>query len=269
MGFQRKVLASLLIIAVVALLVVGVGFYREKKAVEVRDRSMAASGNVSSYFYTMIVSTKTKGVVDGATVDIAGSIAGNVSVDMEERFMYSPVSINIRGFSDGEPVATKSEMEMYVVDDTLYTQVGGMWAKRRLDEDAWGRTQLKQQEKVIEGAGVRLAGSEMLHGVEAYVLEFKPDVKDIMDYAVEVSGNIPTAEEGGDRVEGYTVREWISTDNFLPLKTVTDFTMVSGDVTTAMSITVEYYDYDKPVALELPEEAAGAIDMAQTTLFSP
>jgi hypothetical protein len=267
-GFQRTVLASFIIAGIVVIIAAGGWMYEGRKAVGIRDRSIAASAGVSSYFYTMAVSTRTEGFIGNSTVNISSSTVGNVSIDIDRRLMYSPVSIHVRGSSEGEPISIESTVEMYVLNNTLYTLSEGMWAKQALEEDAWGNTQLEQEEKVVEGADVRLAGVETVRGEEAYVLEFRPDVNAIMEYSVDVAGDMPSLEDE-DRIEDYGIKEWVSTESLLPQKSVTEFTMVSGDVKTLMKITVEYYDYNKPLILDLPVGAAEAEDIAQTALFTP
>lgn len=269
MASLKTVLAFLLALAVIALLAFGWRLYAGKNDSWIRDRSEAASSRVSSYFYTMSVSSKTAGVIEGAEVDIVGSMAGNVSIDLERRFMHGRVKVNVSGSSGGEPIATYSEIDVYVVNETLYSQAGGFWVKQKLGEEAWGETQLSREGKATESAEVRLAGVEAIREVECYVLEFKPDVKAMSDY-VEISGNTPSEGDAGEEVEGYAVREWVSTESFLPLKTVTEFTVKSGGVKTEVNVNVDYYDYGRPFAMEIPREALEAEDAASAVMmFSP
>lgn len=230
---------------------------------EMRDKIVYESNKVSSYSYRSLVTTVSKGFLEDVKVDVKSVIEGNGSVDLENRFMYTPVSINIVGYSGGTSIKTESRMEMYISGDTLYTKAKRVWVKQKLKGDSWNKTQLKQYSDAVENAYVKLIGTEELGGEPVYVLEFKPGLDEFMDYAVELKGNAPSldAKLSEETIRGYTIMAWVSTESLLPLKTTTEFTLVSGDVTTTMKVVNEYYDYNKPVNPQLPEEVASAIEM--------
>ncbi|MFH1126214.1 MAG: DUF6612 family protein, partial [Candidatus Altiarchaeota archaeon] len=199
--------------------------------------------------------------LEGANVDLESSINGSGMIDVVNRFMYTPVQIRITGSSNGSPVNTYTRIEMYVVNNTLYSKTGQMWIKQRLEEDSWSRTQLDQQSSIIKDAGVNLVGREEIRGEETYVLELSPNLKNLMDYAVEVNSKAQPTGTTNESVEEYAITEWISAKTFLPLKTVNTLTLLSENVTTTIEVTTEYYNYNKLVEDKLPYEAENAVEI--------
>jgi hypothetical protein len=240
------------------------GFDREKeapKAPKIRDTSIEEVGKVSSYAYSSTVETDSNGLLDDSPINVKTLMEGNGTIDLKKKLMHTIVNIAVGGSSGGNPIKTNSQTEMYVVGGSLYSKAGILWVKQPLGEDAWSKTQLDALKEAVRNANVSLAGIEMVNGKPAYLLEFRPDMDALMGYSVEIRGNTPLPRGGRETIGEYSIREWISTESLLPLKTESRLLILSGNVTTNMKVVTGYHDYNKQFELNLPEEAANATEM--------
>jgi hypothetical protein len=253
----------LIIIGIGILLAIQVIETGGKTASEIRNASIAAQESVYSCSYNSTSRTDSTGVMDGSPMTINGSVFMKGRVDLNKKFTYSYISSDIEVFSGKNFTREQRAYETYIVNTTLYTGAEGVWMKQDLGEDVWSGMTLQQEVDVINDTNVRLVGTEDVLGEKAYVLEFKPDLAVLMVYANEIGGKMPSFGErlSGESVRDYTIKEWVSTETLLPLKSVNVFTLTSEDINTTMTVISEYYDYDKPVNTQLPEAAASAIQV--------
>ena len=112
------------------------------------------------------------------------------------------------------------------------------------------------------------------------MMQFNPDMAELMSWAQSAYGDSSTALNNinPDMFKNTTIKEWIAKDKMLPVRTIMDMTMemTPADFTgeaaatttpdfekTTMTIhaTIDYSDYNKPVTIELPAEAAGAKEL--------
>jgi hypothetical protein len=258
----RLLLIALALACAILLALYYINFSGSKSAAEIRDNRVIESEKASSYSYSTAFNAVASGYVKGAKIEFKSSMEGSGVIDLKKRFMYTPVSVKVDGSSDQNPIKIRSNMEMYVVNNTLYTKFGEGWIKQELNEDTWKRTQLNGQTSVVKNASVKLSIIEDYKGKSAYVLEYKPGKKELTDYLVGVTGNAPlvNVDLANPVIMDYNITEWISTESYLPLKTLNKFTIVSGGISTNISILTEYYDYGKVINEKLPEGFSNAVE---------
>jgi hypothetical protein len=180
------------------------------------------------------------------------------------------------------PLMDEEDMsaEFYLVDGWMYVQtnifgMGEQWLKMEAGEDIWPQDLISAHQEFLQSAvDINYLRTETLNGVECYVFEIVPDIEalsqlspeDIADMAF--TGFDPS--EMADLLEGLSVMEWIAVDSSLPMRVEVylNMAMNPGDVgataedfgsaTIVLAMVVNFYDYNKPVSIELPPEALGA-----------
>jgi hypothetical protein len=253
-------LAFVVVIALIAVAVVHLFTQKgqdDKRTTEIIDGMIEACKQVSSYNYSMTVFSVSNGFFENSQVNIETLMKGDGFVDIRNKRMYTPLSINIKGFTAGNPVTSHSELEMYVIGNTLYSRAGNNWFRQELNGDVWSKTQLEQQNAIVKGAYARNTGIEELNGVEVYVIQYTPNPSNLVNYALEVMGK-SSAQQGVETLRDYTVAQWISTKTLLPVKTMIKFTSISQNMTNTLGVVSEYKDFNSTMEIRLPEEAANA-----------
>jgi hypothetical protein len=190
--------------------------------------------------------------------------------------------------SGEDPEIQEIELAMYLVDGVMYmhTQIpmlGNMslWMKSEIPEGYWDTADtIEPQLELVETAQVTLIGSEKVGSVDCYVLELVPDMEQLWE-AMMAQGQAagesawPEMSIGEDmpEVDSFSAKQWVAKNTFYLMKAEMTMAMsaplgttgVAGavsDVDIEMSVSMTMHDYNRPVSIELPEEAEDAIDFA-------
>ena len=159
-------------------------------------------------------------------------------------------------------------------------QGGEQWMKMKLNNELWtAQNQLSQQIEFLKTAiEVTLLGSEKVDGVDCYVLQIKPNMEALTKWVLSQQqqqsgiGGIDLSKlDLAKLFKTISIKEWIAKDTYPPpVKAAMDVVleMLPEDVgataedfekmTMDMKGPVKYYDYNKPVTIELPQEALNA-----------
>jgi hypothetical protein len=206
---------------------------------------------------------------------------GAVNIPETEMFMAMTMEMDIP-----ETGAQNMSTDLYVVDNWMYMKLGlgvlgEQWIKSRMDENLWAQqNQLDQQMQLLKSAvKTRSLGKETVDGVECYVLEITPDMAALTNFI----GSQLDAQAGADALDevdlskvfkSMTVIEWVAAGTCLPTKTEITILMEMNaedfgssaegyeQMTIDMVMTIKYSDYNKPVTIVLPPEAANAIEQS-------
>jgi len=160
-------------------------------------------------------------------------------------------------------------------------EMGPMWMKLEMPEGYWGEmSQVESQIELLEVAQVKVIGSETIEGIDCYVLQLTPDMKQLWQLAMQ-QPKLP-GEEVPDVAEEFlqemfrsvSVKQWISKDTYFLIKAEIDMVFVSTELTaeamglqegvslpTYISIVLLSYNYNQPVSIVLPPEAEEAIEV--------
>ena len=179
-------------------------------------------------------------------------------------------------------------MQVYILDGWMYMSslfgTDSSWLKSPATTDAldvWGsQDQLAQQIEFLKTAvQTDSAGSEKVNGIDCYVLKIGPDLDSLSSW-------LSSQDEDGlfgsmdstftDLFDNVTVKIWVAKSTFLPVKETLEMTMTAspqdfdpsstetGSITMTATATINYYDYNQPLAIVLPPEAAAAIDLSSS-----
>ncbi len=231
-----------------------------------------------------------------------GAQAGKVNVvmttiatyDQENKNMQMSMNMNMDmetdiDMSEMEEDMQNISMEMYLFEENMYMKmdmpmIGEQWVKMPANEQmmaAYDIDMVSQQLEMLEGPGrIEFLRYEAVDGADCYVFKIVPDMKKIMEWVGQqrtTGTEIPldNIADIADIFKDISYFVWITRDGGLMKKmdasllmefNAEQFGAKDGDFDSMkmkMDMGMRMYDYNKPVAIVLPEEAKDAIDMSE------
>ncbi|HPJ30865.1 MAG TPA: hypothetical protein PLZ42_05685 [Methanothrix sp.] len=184
-----------------------------------------------------------------------------------------------------------TELEMYMENDTLYTNTDGNWTKMPgMPEEMWDQqNQVMVQAELLNASEIELVGTEEVGGEEAYRVKVVPDMETFTMILNQQMGSMPfyafnMTEIFEDSEMEWTT--WISVESHLPLKTQMSMALTLTDDLMNLPVgemsdiemeietdsTVIYSNYNDPVEIVVPEEALAApswLEMLMAMMAQP
>ena len=276
MSITKKILVASL--ALILVLPASFGCAMQVSAQEIADNAVMNYPKVATVKMDMNV-TMTVEVIGGteaAKITMLENATSSLNIARTEIKMTMNVSGEIPG-QGKQNIST----EMYLVNGWMYIKVaspsgGEQWTKMNLTEQLWAaQNQLAQQVEFLKTAiEVISLGSEKVDGIDCYVLQVKPNMEALIQWVMaqqQTQSGIDLSELNLAKLFKTTsIKEWIAKDSYLPVKVDMDVVleMLPEDVgatakdfekiTMEIKGQVKYYDYDKPVTIELPPAALNA-----------
>jgi len=256
---------------------------QELSAAEIKAMVLANAGEIDTYKFDLNMAMKMlKGNETGETEMTAISNGCGV-VDLVDKKMK--LNLNTSTERPKTEVPESTEMEMYLVNNTLYLKMGlgipqlpVQWTKREMPDEFWAsQNQLGLQMELLNISEVELLEDERVNGVDCYVLKIVPDMNKFWDstMAAAMNKSAQSLAPGVDlkkMLKSISSKEWIAKDTTYPMKTQMAISLVvSSDdlaipetnekitMTDYEEIEMRFYDYNKPVSIEFPEVAEGAV----------
>lgn len=257
---------------------------------EIVDRAIESIGNVRTYRFDMDMSMKMSGESEGRPVEVRTDMDSTGALDMENQEMMMDMTMNM-ATPDEEEI--RMAMAIYIIEDMMYmmTDIPMMymdtsWAKSEVPEGTWEEIseQMNQIDSVVEildAAQVEITGTEKIGGIDCYVVEVIPDLKQLWEMVVknaaaagEVGAFVGEVETHLDEIlRGFSVKYWIAKDTYFLAKMETDINMhltpeamgypeEEGEVEMNITMDMLAYDYNKSVSIVLPPEAEDAVEMS-------
>ncbi|MEA3255265.1 MAG: DUF6612 family protein [Candidatus Altiarchaeota archaeon] len=225
-------------------------------AEEVRDKSIDAIDNVKSYAFDIDMSISAPVKEQGkATMDMTGE----GRVDIENKRVYNKMDMGTMGMT--------TSTETYIIDNMAYIKSPSAgWMKKEAGTDMWETQDIvKSQKELMKDIEVTLSGSEKVNGVDCYILVMKPSRDELIQLLTQEIGDTSSisATEAGEKIRSMEVREWIAKDTSLTRRSVTIMQIEAEGKLVDMTLITDIYDYNKPMNIELPEEAKDAKDVTQ------
>jgi len=214
--------------------------------------------------------------------------AGTGELNVTARAMKMTMTTTTISEETGDVV---SEMEMYMLGDTVYTNVDGNWTRMPgMPEDMWDQqNQVKTQAELLNASEIKLVGSEKIKGEAAYKVKVVPDMETFTMILSQQMGSMPLYSMDMTEIFEESNMEWttwISKESHLPLKNQVsmELTLTSDmmglpvgemddvEMDIKSDLTVIYSGYNEPVVIEVPEEAMNApswLDMLMSMMAQP
>ena len=183
------------------------------------------------------------------------TVNGYGAIDEDSQAMYMDMQMDMGELGD-------ATSKIYIVDEWVYMEITGMgWVKMELTEDMWEQQDVTaQQLMVLENyIDVKVVGREQISSTECYRIEVIPDMQALWEWAMgqEDIGELSFDIDFDEFFEEFTITVWIATDTFYMVQSSMDIAMKSLG---RMVETITLYDFNEPVSITLPAEAADAVE---------
>jgi hypothetical protein len=283
---KRLVLPFVLVVAALSILGCGNVATTPLTPQEIASNAVSAYKDVKTakIAMTMVTGMNIEGGKQPMKIDMKADATGSMDIAATRMSMLMNADMNV-------PMAgeQKTSTEMYIVDNYLYMKAtvqgaADQWLKTKLSSTMWQQqNQLDQQIEMLKTAiKVESMGEEVVGGTACYVLSVTPDMAALAGFLASelqqgTSAGILKNVDLGKMFKSVAIKEWVSKRDYLPLKVdmsmslemspedvgakSTDFTKMTMD----MAVQGNYSDYNKPVSITLPAEAAGAKETPATT----
>lgn len=258
-------------------------------AQEIVDGVVESLYMVKTYQMDMDMTMEMAGEAKGETFGTTTAMDFSGVFDVENRQMWVDATMNVAVPGESE---VDMGMEMYLIGDMLYMmmdvpEMGPMWVKSETPQGYWEpMSQVEAQVELLNTAQVEVVGSESVRGLDCYVLQVTPDMKQLwkmaMQQAQATGGEVPEVMEEliEEMFRSFSVKQWITKETYFLTKAEIDMAMEltpesmgipgeEGVITMDIAISLLAYNYNQPVSIVLPAEAEGAIEAPKQSATAP
>jgi hypothetical protein len=252
--------------------------FDELIASTLQDLVVDSSANLESYRFSLEMEQK---------IDLVNLTSGDSQKLFTRSFGYGMANMTDRAlklsmasltYAKGDEDNTSAiALEEYLINDTLYLKVDGNWTAMKMPgvADAWSaQNTMTQQLEMFNQSHLSLIGSEMVDGVDCYMVRAEIDMSTV---AHQLAGEVPSllSIESMNYTELFRnmrmdVNYWITKDTHLLKKTdVTEvFTMTpqslglpaneSMEMRINAEVSMIFEGFNESVNIKLPAEAMKA-----------
>lgn len=290
---KRKTIAGL--IAVVALVAVAMfaGCIEEEQmsTAEIKAMVLATAENIDTYKFDLDMTQKTLISNETSDMEITTISTGKGAADNINEKLMMEMTMTMKMPEKAEmPDTMEMKMDMYFINNTMYTKmdmgIPGLptqWTKMEMPEgyeESWeSQNQVDQQMELLKVSEMELLEDEKVNDVDCYVLKLTPDIEKYWDIMMKQEGMSELMQnlqqnvsfDIGEMIKEMSLKYWIAKDTKFPMKTEMQIKMVMSSEDLNIPETEEeftmtmdqrtdmvFYDYNKPVTIELPKEAESA-----------
>jgi hypothetical protein len=250
------------------------------------DDALLAVENANSYAFSMDMDMDIE-VTGGPDAGKMGlSMKADGVYDMADEEMQMDLDMSIEGDIEGlDGDSQTMSADVYMLDDWMYMKMkiaglGEQWVKTPTTEDMMEaydldivNQQLAPLESMVEIGFVKY---ESVGGTQCYVLEIIPDIEEMKEWLEEQQMGAGTGEWDElmqDMFKELDYRLWISKDTkqLRKLRLTMNVEMTAEQagaseadfdkMTMDVNLEMEIKDYNKPVSINLPDEAEDAEEM--------
>ena len=221
-------------------------------AQEVLDKSFQVSGAANTYSYKMSMRASMAGNGTGGVGMDVMTVSGEV--DKKNKKIHLLTVMN--------PMMSEQNTETYIIDRIYYSfNSSGGWVKRYTANDTlWEQASVQgMQEELMNSSTVSFLPEETLNGIDCYVLNVTPD----MDKLPQLLGrNTDLQNQSLNNIAAASIKEDVDKRSFLIKRIVFVIDMQDSGNIMRMETTIDFSDYGKERAIELPKDAMNAKALA-------
>ncbi len=209
------------------------------------------------------------------------AMAGQATIDHPNKRMKMNMKISMQS-----PKEDSIDMEFYILGKWMYIKMASAtgipeldqtWMKAPHDEQIWSTWASQHTWFTRQAAKVSLAGTQNIDGTPCYVLDIKPGkeaIQAMLSQQPMGGAGDELARLGLDRLfDTVSLKAWVAKDTHLILKQEMSWPMEikAGDLdsplqsseklTMNLDFRMKLYDYNQPVSIQLPPEAADAEEL--------
>jgi hypothetical protein len=252
------------------------------------EKVISSSANIETCQFTMQMTMDISSKGDGESLDMNLSYGGTGKIDNANQQMEMKMNVDMDMNMLGMDMDQDMDMEMYFIGNMMYMMtssdlMGSEWTKSSLPEETGWESQdlVAQQTELLQGASLDISDGGMVNGVSCYKVEIIPNMLTLYETLMQQPGMSTEGLPEGmnitdlmDMIKEIGVTQWYAKDTFFPMKSDMSMTMVMnsedmdpsgmmGDMEMGMDMTMnmEFSNYNEPVSIELPPEAANAVEI--------
>ncbi len=251
---------------------------------ELKEQMNSSLEEIDSYKFDMKAESKTELTKYGKRAGLESITTGKGLVDRESKNMKLEMTTTM-GVS-GRSSTVGSRAKMYCLNDSLYmktsigiSEVPSNWLKMEMSEERWSaQNQLNEYFVLLNRSELKVLGSEKVNGTECYAVKVVPHNGTLWEMMVNepaMSKQMQEINRNEVEIKNASAKFWVAKDTNFPMRTETtmELKMDSGalnmstqeDLTVTLDLAVEvnYYSYNEPVSISLPQEAKDAVSAPQ------
>lgn len=246
------------------------------------DKISQGTAAVNSYSLDSTISSS-KSATSDKSDEVDSTIYRKIKLDISGRKMQMANTMNLKmAGSTGAPLV---ENLIYITGDTMYIQGAftdepQKWGKTTVTDNYWQlQNQAVQLVKLLQGQDAAALPPETVQSgnlaIPCDVLQVNPDLKAFWSLmagqpGLQLPADAPPGVAFSQFIKNAQMKLWAARDSGLPVRSELEMSIrigpaqvpaLSSDVSMDISMSLLFYDYNKPVTLELPEEARNAADM--------
>lgn len=248
------------------------------------EDALNATSNLTTFKMVMEYNMDTETIGGTEAGKMAMQATSDMQINIPEKKMAMIMTMTMdmeMGADDPSQMPIDTTMEMYTVDGWAYTKInipmmGDQWMKVKMtDEDFAEQSQIGDMSQFLESAvDYEIVGSEVLNGVDCYIVKVTPEMNVMMDWAMsqQQTGSTPelTEDDMDNAFKSFEVKAWIAKDSKLMMREMITMSMEIGSEAAGdnfekmimnMSGKMDFYDHGKPITITLPPEALNAPEM--------
>jgi len=294
---ERKMWQKILAISLVLVIVLSfVACDREPSAQEIVDSVIEAGDELKTFGFDIDINIGMDVEAESDRSEITSIMDLGGLLDLENRQMEMDLNLDLSIIREGiieQEMNIGIEMAMYLIDNMAYMmmedkEIGQTWMKLELPAEAWQEisgqmiepfNMTRLQTELFEVTQVDVIGSEMIGGIDCYVLQLNLDIdwlwQKIIQWSEEMEEEIPPdfdKESLQDILQDVSIKQWVAKDTHFITRLKIDIDMEvtpedmgitdeEGFMAMDMTIDLIIYDHNQPVSIILPLEAEEAQDM--------
>lgn len=295
---ERKAIAVLIAVVAIVAIAMLAGCVEEKRmnTAEIKGMALATAENIDNYKFDMNMTQNMLISNETDETEMTTISNGSGTVDEANKKMEMEMMTTMKMPEEAKmPETREMKRDMYVINNTLYMKMDmgiptmpEKWTKIEMPEEYLeSQNQVGQQMELLNVSEVELLEDEKVNDVDCYVLNLTPDIEKYWETVMKqggMSGLMQSLRQNdsfdiGKLIKEMSIKQWIAKDTEFPMKTEMQIKMVmsSADLnipeteeeftmTMDQRTNISFYDYNKPVMIELPKEAESA---AEYPMFPP
>ncbi len=251
-------------------------------AQEVVNRAIAATSTLGTYTMDTVMTglMEMTSAEKGQSENVKVKTTGTLKLEFDKTKKAAKLIMQTKAEAQSPPNQSfEQKMETYFLDGTLYmgtTDTTGKtkWTKTKFpsaDGSFPNATTINDIIELVRGSQIEDLSTDKFAGKNAYVLKVRPDMAKLLDLMIRGNNaldNSPVvANSIGNIVKSFSVKVWVSMDDFRLLKEEAQITLgmdantmgLPGSSSLSLDMnTNTLFSYDTRVLITVPEEALNA-----------
>lgn len=215
---------------------------------DLKNKVLESSKGVKSYSFDSLTNAETQGI--------------KFEIPMNGTFDFANKRLHVKTEANG------GDVEVYVFENAAYVNSMGFWTKMATEDEIKGMwAQLNQYDenvKLLSDSKIQISGEEDIRGEKCYVVKLTPDKNKFFNRMTGQTNDSANEEMQNisDSIKNISATLWVSKKTYYITKSFMAMNMTIKQMDVEMDayigMTINLYDYNKPVSIQPPEEALNA-----------